>query len=104
MNQFDTPTAATVPNGINKIELVTNNVSELQLNGKVPVKSNGLCELDDKFCDPNNPQIITFQDITSAAFMIKNGIEYTPCQRSHLSESTGIDLYLKKEYLQFTGR
>lgn len=36
-------------------------------------------ELEDPFCNANNPLKITFQDVTSAAFMIKNGIELTPC-------------------------
>lgn len=36
-------------------------------------------ELEDPFCDPKNPRIITFHDITSAAFKIKSGIEITPC-------------------------
>lgn len=35
--------------------------------------------LEDPACNPNNPQKITFQDITSAAFKIKSGIELTPC-------------------------
>lgn len=38
-----------------------------------------LDEFTDPFCNADNPQIITFQDVTSAAFKIKNGIEYTPC-------------------------
>ena len=36
-------------------------------------------ELEDPFCNPKNPHIITFHDITSAAFKIKSGIEVTPC-------------------------
>ena len=58
---------------------------------------------EDPLCNPNNVQVITFQDVTSAAFKIKNGIEYTPCQKSHLSEQIDMDIYLKKEFLQFTG-
>lgn len=60
-------------------------------------------EFTDPFCNADNPQIITFQDVTSAAFKIKNGIEYTPCPKSHLSEMVDMDIYLKKEFLQFTG-
>ena len=33
----------------------------------------------DPFCDPKNPQKISFHDITSAAFLIKDGVERTPC-------------------------
>lgn len=36
-------------------------------------------EIEDPFCNANNPLKITFQDVTSAAFMIKNGVELTPC-------------------------
>ncbi|XP_055608096.1 L-threonine dehydratase catabolic TdcB-like isoform X2 [Uranotaenia lowii] len=60
-------------------------------------------EFLDPFCNADNPQIITFQDVTSAAFKIKKGIEYTPCPKSHFSEMIGMDIYLKKEFLQFTG-
>lgn len=38
-----------------------------------------LRELEDPLCSPNNVQKITFQDVTTAAFLIKGGIEYTPC-------------------------
>lgn len=41
-----------------------------------------ISEADDKidpFCDPNKPQRISFHDVTSAAFLIKGGIERTPC-------------------------
>ncbi|KZC06262.1 L-threonine dehydratase catabolic TdcB, partial [Dufourea novaeangliae] len=60
-------------------------------------------QLVDPFCVEENPQKITFEDITSAAFKIKCGIINTPCVRSRLSEATGIDLYLKKDFLQKTG-
>ncbi|XP_012145060.2 L-threonine ammonia-lyase [Megachile rotundata] len=57
----------------------------------------------DPFCVAENPLKITFEDITSAAFKIKGGIINTPCVKSRLSEATGIDLYLKKDFLQLTG-
>uniref|UniRef100_A0A1B0DR72 L-serine deaminase n=1 Tax=Phlebotomus papatasi TaxID=29031 RepID=A0A1B0DR72_PHLPP len=60
-------------------------------------------DVEDPYCIAENPVKVCFQDITSAAFLIKNGIQNTPCQKSHLSEMTGMDLYLKKEFLQFTG-
>lgn len=60
-------------------------------------------ECKDPFCNPENPVVISFQDVTSAAFKIKGGVEFTPCRRSHLSEETGMEIYLKKEFLQFTG-
>lgn len=60
-------------------------------------------ELTDPFCTEDNPHKITFEDITSAAFKIKCGIQNTPCVKSRLSDATGIDLYLKKDFLQTTG-
>lgn len=36
-------------------------------------------DIVDPHCTATNPYTVTFQDITSAAFLIKNGIEYTPC-------------------------
>ncbi|XP_058821522.1 L-threonine ammonia-lyase-like [Topomyia yanbarensis] len=60
-------------------------------------------EFTDPFCNADNPQIISFQDVTSAAFKIKKGIEFTPCSKSHLSEMIDMDIFLKKEFLQFTG-
>ncbi|XP_029046705.2 L-threonine ammonia-lyase [Osmia bicornis bicornis] len=57
----------------------------------------------DPFCVENRPHKITFEDITSAAFKIKGGIINTPCVKSRLSDMTGIDLYLKKDFLQLTG-
>ncbi|KAK9504478.1 hypothetical protein O3M35_010801 [Rhynocoris fuscipes] len=57
----------------------------------------------DPQCIPGNPTKISFADITSAAFKIKFGITNTPCIKSHLSNLTGMDIYLKKDFLQFTG-
>lgn len=131
---------------------VEKNPTEMMSNGGTAEQEQ---EFLDPFCNADNPQIITFQDVTSAAFKIKKGIEYTPCpvrrensltalpssphptvdgflngslrvlinealintnwrfywnsfffsiyQRSHLSEMIDMDIYLKKEFLQFTG-
>lgn len=48
-------------------------------------------EADDKvdpFCDPNKPQRISFHDVTSAAFLIKGGVERTPCPVSIILRAT----------------
>ena len=45
----------------------------------VPQSFEGTDEILDPFCDPASPKVISFQDITSAAFLIKDGIERTPC-------------------------
>eukprot|EP00061_Rhincodon_typus_P013977 g40705.t1 len=46
---------------------------------------------------------IQFEDISVAAFKISNGVQKTPCTYSRLSKQYGMDLYLKKEYLHYTG-
>lgn len=38
--------------------------------------------VEDPYCDEKNPRIITFQDVCQAAFMIKGGIDVTPCRVS----------------------
>ncbi|XP_067617595.1 L-threonine ammonia-lyase [Eurosta solidaginis] len=68
-----------------------------------PTKFNTSDNVLDPFCDPANPQKISFHDVTSAAFLIKGGVERTPCPRSTSSDAYGMDLYLKKDFLQVTG-
>lgn len=43
-------------------------------------------EILDPNCVATKPYRVTFQDITSAAFLIKSGIEYTPCTVSKINE------------------
>lgn len=38
----------------------------------------------DPFCDEKNPRVITFQDVCQAAFMIRGGVETTPCSVSEI--------------------
>lgn len=40
----------------------------------------------DKHCDPDHPVKVTFNDISAAAYRIKGGVYYTPCDviLSHL--------------------
>ncbi|XP_044744464.1 L-threonine ammonia-lyase isoform X2 [Coccinella septempunctata] len=58
---------------------------------------------EDPFCNPDHPTRISFEDITSAAYKIRSGINLTQCIKSHLSDMTGMDIYLKKDFLQNTG-
>uniref|UniRef100_A0A1I8GZG0 Serine racemase n=1 Tax=Macrostomum lignano TaxID=282301 RepID=A0A1I8GZG0_9PLAT len=60
-------------------------------------------QLFDPNCDPNNPKPIQFQDVSAAAYKIRKGIVRTPCDRSHMSRITNMDIYLKKDFLQYTG-
>lgn len=41
--------------------------------------SGGVEEIIDPFCNPEKPQRISFHDVTSAAFLIRGGVERTPC-------------------------
>ncbi|EFA05892.1 L-threonine ammonia-lyase isoform X2 [Tribolium castaneum] len=65
-------------------------------------KNNGAL-VEDPSCNPDSPLKVTFEEITSAAYKIKSGIINTPCPRSHMSHLTGMDVYLKKDFLQNTG-
>ncbi|KAL1501506.1 hypothetical protein ABEB36_006815 [Hypothenemus hampei] len=59
--------------------------------------------LDDPLCNPEHPIKVTFEDVTSAAYKIKSGIKNTPCEKSHISQLTGMNIFLKKDFLQHTG-
>lgn len=85
--------------------------SQPALKGKEPVKelTNGIKttsnseDSKDPFCDPDNPTVIRFQDIGAAAYNIRGGVEITPCSRSHMSALTGMEIYFKKDFMQYTG-
>ncbi|XP_037127075.1 L-threonine ammonia-lyase isoform X1 [Syngnathus acus] len=46
---------------------------------------------------------LRFEDISAAAFTIQTGIQKTPCTYSRLSKQYGMEIYLKKEHLNYTG-
>uniref|UniRef100_A0A4W6GAW2 L-serine deaminase n=1 Tax=Lates calcarifer TaxID=8187 RepID=A0A4W6GAW2_LATCA len=48
-------------------------------------------------------QYLRFEDISAAAFRIQTGIQKTPCTYSRLSKQYGMEIYLKKEHLHYTG-
>lgn len=54
---------------------------------------------------PQSPSLpVTFEDVSKASFLIKSGVQYTPCDFSHaLSEICNTNVYLKKDFMQFTG-
>jgi len=60
-------------------------------------------EYPDPYCDPANPVQVTIENIKEAKQTIGNALIYTPCSRSHLSTWTDMDIYLKQEFLQYTG-
>lgn len=50
------------------------------------------------------PVVVSFEDVTAAAFRIKNGTRCTPCTKSYrLSEMLGMEVFLKRDYMQITG-
>lgn len=48
-------------------------------------------------------QYLRFEDISAAAFRIHSTIQRTPCTYSRLSKQYGMEIYLKKEHLHYTG-
>ena len=46
---------------------------------------------------------LRFEDIAAAAYIIKDGVLKTSCDRSHMNTELGMDLFFKKEYMQYTG-
>merc|ERR1712227_478939 len=60
-------------------------------------------ELKDVWCDPDDPIVIKFEDVSAAAFRIKHGIIMTPCDASHMNSDLGLEMFFKKDYMQFTG-
>ncbi|XP_060896667.1 L-threonine ammonia-lyase isoform X2 [Labrus mixtus] len=49
------------------------------------------------------PQFLRFEDISAAAFRIQTELQKTPCTYSRLSKQYGMEIYLKKEHLHYTG-
>ncbi|KAJ8714086.1 hypothetical protein PYW08_007706 [Mythimna loreyi] len=57
----------------------------------------------DPMCDKEKPQKISFEDVSAAAFRIQSDIVKTPCVKSHMSATFGMEIYLKNDFLQHTG-
>ncbi|XP_025420455.1 uncharacterized protein LOC112690624 [Sipha flava] len=60
-------------------------------------------EVEDPYCLESSPLKLSFEDITSAAYKIRDGVVKTTCMRSHLSSMVEMELYLKKDFVQYTG-
>jgi len=59
-------------------------------------------EMLDQYCDPNDPKVIDYKSILEASIRIKERIIRTPLTESRLSDDIGINLFFKKEYMQYT--
>jgi len=53
--------------------------------------------------DEDGTRIVTFSDISAAAFRIVNAVQRTPCVTAHLSEMFNMNLHFKMEQMQCTG-
>lgn len=50
------------------------------------------------------PIVVNFEDVSAAAYRIKNGIRRTPCEISpRLSSMLDMEVYVKRDYMQVTG-
>lgn len=60
------------------LERLENIRSQLE---QINLQSLEISEADkfDKYCDPDRPVKVTFNDISAAAYRIKGGVYYTPC-------------------------
>ena len=48
--------------------------------------------------------VVTFQDVSAAAYRVRSSIRRTPCGKSEsLSELYGMEVYCKQDYMQVTG-
>lgn len=60
---------------------------------------------DNDIIDPSPKLSVSFEDISRATYRVRDGIESTSCNYStFLSKKLGVDMYLKKDYRQMTGR
>ncbi|KAM9804286.1 L-threonine ammonia-lyase [Neosynchiropus ocellatus] len=76
-------------------------VQRTEIKLKSPPKTRRLSEFR---VVPRPPiQYLRFEDISAAAFRIQSGIQKTPCTYSRLSKQYGMEIFLKKEHLQYTG-
>ena len=58
----------------------------------------------EKHFEEHDPLPVTFEDISRALYRIKDGIKRTNCTESKgLSDVTGCSIYVKKDFMQFTG-
>ncbi|KAF4106192.1 hypothetical protein G5714_013854 [Onychostoma macrolepis] len=74
---------------------------EVQLMSKPkPVKKSS----ESKTAAKPAPEHLRFEDISAAAFKLQQtGIQKTPCTYSRLSKQYGMEIFLKKELLHYTG-
>uniref|UniRef100_A0A8C9UZP8 L-serine deaminase n=1 Tax=Scleropages formosus TaxID=113540 RepID=A0A8C9UZP8_SCLFO len=65
-----------------------------------PVKKK---DSDAKTTTKTQNEYLRFEDISAAAFKIQSTMQKTPCTYSRLSKQYGMEIFLKKEHLHYTG-
>ncbi|XP_035654773.1 L-threonine ammonia-lyase-like isoform X1 [Oncorhynchus keta] len=68
-----------------------------------PPKTNKKRGSESKAITPPKPEYLRFDDISAAAFKIQMRMQKTPCMYSRLSKQYGMEIFLKKEHLHYTG-
>ncbi|XP_024280814.1 L-threonine ammonia-lyase isoform X2 [Oncorhynchus tshawytscha] len=68
-----------------------------------PPKTNKKRVSESKAITPTKPEYLRFDDISAAAFKIQLRMQKTPCMYSRLSKQYGMEIFLKKEHLHYTG-
>ncbi|XP_041722163.1 serine racemase-like [Coregonus clupeaformis] len=68
-----------------------------------PPKTNKKRGSERKAVAPPKPEYLSFEDISAAAIKIQSGMQKTPCTYSRLSKQYGMEIFLKKEHLHYTG-
>ncbi|XP_028845495.1 uncharacterized protein LOC114795922 isoform X2 [Denticeps clupeoides] len=74
---------------------------EIQL--MCPPKPNKKRGSECKATSKSSAEYLRFEDISAAAFKIQTGVQKTPCTYSRLSKQYGMEIFLKKEHLHYTG-
>ncbi|XP_045178314.2 L-threonine ammonia-lyase-like isoform X2 [Mercenaria mercenaria] len=57
----------------------------------------------DAFCDPDHPIAVDFKKVVAAQKAIGDAVVKTPCRQSQMSDMFNMEIYFKKEFLQYTG-
>ncbi|XP_064786873.1 L-threonine ammonia-lyase-like [Oncorhynchus masou masou] len=68
-----------------------------------PPKTDKKRSSERKAVPPPKPEYLRFEDISAAAFKIQPAMQKTPCTYSRLSKQFGMEIFLKKELLHYTG-
>ncbi|XP_030626188.1 uncharacterized protein LOC115808947 [Chanos chanos] len=68
-----------------------------------PPKPSSKRGIESKSAPKPPAEYLRFEDISAAAFKIQLGLQKTPCTYSRLSKQYGMEIYLKKEHLHYTG-